>query len=183
MEPTGPLEGLSRETRIRRDEQGRWFNEGEPLRHAGLIRAFDSWIDLAEDGRYCLRNEINWAYITIEGPPFFVRTLTVGPSGEVTLLVSDGRSYPLDPSTLRQGSDGALYCDVREPSLTARFDRPAMMQLEQLLDEDEQGVYLRLGGQIVRPPVVDGPVRRPPVQASDPNPPDAAAPGPKPEKG
>jgi hypothetical protein len=160
MELSALLKELPRETTIRRDAQGRWFHDGQPLEHPGLIRAFDSWIDRAEDGRYCLRNEINWAYITLEGPPFFVRSLTAEPSGEVILLVSDGRRHRLDPSTLRQGRDGALYCDVRQGAMTARFDRHAMMQLGDLLREDEQGVYLELGGRAVRPPVVDDPLRR-----------------------
>ena len=171
MDSAGLLKGLSRETSIRRDARGRWSNEGQPLEHAGLIRAFDSWIDRAEDGRYCLRNEINWAYITLEGPPFFVRSLAAQPSGEVTLAVSDGRAHRLDPDTLRQGRDGALYCDVRQPPMTARFDRHAMMQLADLLREDDRGVYLQLGGRVVRPPLVDDPLRElPPGPATPPVP-------------
>jgi hypothetical protein len=160
MEPAGLLKGLSRETTIRRDARGRWFHDGSPLEHPGLIRAFDSWIDRAEDGRYCLRNEINWAYITLEGPPFFVRSLTVEASGDVDLFVSDGRRYRLDPSTLRQGSDGALYCDVRDDVMTAQFDRHAMMQLADFLREDGGGVYLQLGDRAVRPPVVADPLQQ-----------------------
>jgi hypothetical protein len=78
----------------------------------------------------------------------------------VGLFVSDGRRYRLDPSTLRQGRDGALYCDVREDAMTAQLDRHAMMQLEDFLCEDDRGVYLQLGGRAVRPPVVADPLQR-----------------------
>ena len=44
MEPALPPPGLTRETRIVRDAQGRWFNEGQPLEHANLTRAFDRWV-------------------------------------------------------------------------------------------------------------------------------------------
>jgi len=159
MDPSQFLFGQSRETNIRRDDQGRWFAEGEPLEHPKLVRAFDRWLDRAEDGRYCLRNDINWAYVTIEGPPLFVRTVTLPASGLPVLTLSDDRTEPLAPHTLRQGPDGALYCDARGGSFTARFERHAMQQLESLLREDEQGVYLLLENERIRPRVVADPLQ------------------------
>lgn len=158
MEPGSFLEGRSRETTIRRDAQGRWFHDGEPLDHPNLTRAFDRWVQVAEDGRYCLKNDINWAYITLEGAPLFVRVSRVEPGGRASLLLSDDTWEALDPATLRQAADGALYCDVHG-GLVARFDRLAMQQLEALLGEDESGVYLALAptGR-VRPPVVQDPL-------------------------
>lgn len=153
LEPPG--EGRSRETRIRRDAQGRWWNDGVPITHPGLTRAFDAWIDLAEDGRFCLRNDVNWAYVAIEGPPLFARTAEVrrGPTGEpeVWLGLSDGREERLDPTTLREGPDGALYCDARQGTMACRLERAAMMALADHLDEDEHGSVLLLGKQRVRP--------------------------------
>jgi hypothetical protein len=160
MDPSEFLQGRTRETQIRRDALGRWFDGPDPLEHAGLIKAFDSWIERAEDGRWCLRNEINWAYITLEGPPLFVRTVSVeAPAHAVQLHLSDGRSEPLRPATLRQGPEGALYCDARDGSYTARFERYAMQQLEALLKEDGEGVYLSLGNERIRPQVVSDPLK------------------------
>ena len=159
MEPASFLGGLTRETTIRRDALGRWFHEGEPLDHPNLTRAFDRWVERAEDGRYCLKNDINWAYITLEGPPLFVRTVRIEDSGAVFVFLSDDREEPLDASTLRQAADGALYCDARGGTMAARFDRHAMQQLEGLLGEDTEGVYLALGrGQRVRPKLVHDPL-------------------------
>ena len=157
MDPASFLTGRSRETSIRRDDQGRWWYENDPLEHPNLVRAFDRWIDRAEDGRYCLRNDINWAYFTLEGPPFFVRSVRLEGSGLV-LTLSDDRTEQLDPRSLRQGPDGALYCDVRG-SMPARFDRHAMQQLEPVLQQDDQGVYLAIGTERVRPPLAADPLR------------------------
>src|SRR5690349_2729772 len=112
MDPGALLQGRTRETTIVRDAQGRWFQDGQPLEHPNLTRAFDRWIERAEDGRYCLKNDINWAYFKLEGPPFFVRSLTLEPNGEITLLLSNEQREPLHAESLRLGSDGALYCDV-----------------------------------------------------------------------
>jgi len=158
VDPAAMLKGRTRETRIRRDDAGRWFDGDDPITHPLLTRAFDEWLVPAPDGsgRWCLSNDINWAYVALEGPPRFVRSVDV--SDEIPLLsLSDGRAVPLDASTLRQGADGALYCDV-PGGLVARFDRHAAMQLGERLGEDEQGVFLGVAGQRVRPPTVDDPL-------------------------
>lgn len=155
---SGALEGRTRETEIRRDGQGRWWNGADPIDHPNLVRAFESWIDVADDGRFCLRNDINWAYVDIEGPPVFVRGVEVA-GGVATLYLSGGGEDELDPRTLRQGPDDALYCDVRGGRLVARFTREAAQGLSEILDEDEAGVFLRLGGERVRPPTVDDPLK------------------------
>lgn len=158
MDPGQLLQGFTRETTIRRDAQGRWFHEGQPLEHPGLTRAFDRWVERAPDGRWCLKNEINWAYITLEGPPYFVRSLQIAEGGEVVLRLSNDGCEPLRPETLRVGEDGALYCDVGDGTLPARFDRHAASLLEPLIGEDEHGLYVQVAGRKARPKVVRDPL-------------------------
>lgn len=141
--------GRSRETAIRRDRFGRWYDGEVRITHPRLVDSFDAWIDRAPDGRFCLSNEINWAYVAIEGAPYRVRAITVGDS--ITLELSGGRREPLDPATLRLGEDDSLWCDVRQGRVPARFDNHALLQLGDLLEEDGEGTFLRLGGRIVRP--------------------------------
>ena len=157
VDPGSLLKGRTRETKIRRDTAGRWFNGEDRITHALLIKAFDAWLIPAPDGsgRWCLSNDINWAFVSIEGPPRFVRGVDV--SDAITLHLSDQRDVPLDAETLREGPDDALYCDV-PGGMVARFDRHAAMQLSELLSEDEDGVYLEVGGRRVRPPTVDDPL-------------------------
>ena len=159
MEPTEFLKGRTRESTIRRDALGRWFHDGEPIEHPLITRAFDRWVSRADDGRYCLKNEVDWAYVAIEGPPLFVRSLRVEALGRIYLRLSDEQEQELDPSTLRQDQDGALYCDARRGTMAARFDRHAMARLQELIEEDEKGVYLKLGENRVRPPLVADPLR------------------------
>lgn len=149
--------GFSRETTIRRDAQGRWFHDGDPVENPAVARAFDRWIDRADDGRWCLKNSANWAYVEIEGAPIFVRDLRLE-GGAALLELSDERSEPLEPSTLRRDRAGVLYCTVRGGRLPAQFTRRAMWALEPVVAEDEAGVYLALSGAKVRPPEVAEPL-------------------------
>lgn len=144
--------GRSRETEIRRDAQGRWWNGSDPITHPLLTRSFDGWIERTDDGRLCLKNDINWAYVTIEGPPYFVRSLEVeeGSIDRVTLHLSGDLTEKLEPASLHEGPDGALTCTVRG-GLSARFDSHASMQLEPLLVQTGEGLALRGdGGRTLR---------------------------------
>ncbi|MDW8361930.1 MAG: DUF1285 domain-containing protein [Myxococcales bacterium] len=151
--------GLSRETRLRRDRDGRWWDGDRRVEHPGVARAFDAWIDRAPDGRYCLRNAIHWVYVTVEGAPIDVRAVHPQPDGSFLLTLSDGRHEPLDPATLRLDGDGALWCDVRGGSMPARFDRHAMVGLEPWLEDSDGGPVLRLGSRRLALTVVDDPHR------------------------
>ena len=157
VDPNALLAGRTRETRIRRDDAGRWFDGDDPITHPLLTRAFDAWLVPAPDGsgRWCLSNDINWAFVALEGPPRFVRSLDAG--GETIVLhLSDETRAPLAPETLRQGPDGALYCDVA--GLAARFDRHAAMQLAERLGVGERGGFPPLRHARARPPTVDDPL-------------------------
>jgi hypothetical protein len=158
MDPSALLAGRTRETKIRRDRYGRWYEGGEPLEHPNLTRSFDAWVDRAEDGRFCLSNDINWAYVAIEGPAYFVRGVERGASALILLLSGDRRE-PLRGETLRQGPDGALYCDVREGRCPALFDNHAALQLSDFIGEDEEGAYVDLPSGRVHPKTVDDPLR------------------------
>ena len=59
------------------------------------------------------------------------------------------------PDTLRQDTQGALWCDVRAGRCPARFENHATAALADCIGEDEQGVFLTLGGQVYRPRVVE----------------------------
>lgn len=156
MDPNDLLQGRTRETAIRREANGKWWNGDDPIEHPNLVRSFEGWITRAEDGRYCLSNDINWAYFTLEGPPYFVRSVRLH-SGHVALMLSGDIEETLDPASLRQGEDGSLWCDVRD-GLPARFDNHAASQLAPVIGEDADGMFVRLGGVKHRPKVVRDPM-------------------------
>lgn len=157
LSPDPARGGLSRETEIRRDAQGRWWNGADPITHVLVTRSFDGWIERTADGRLCLKNDINWAYVAIEGPPYFVRSVVLERDSidAVRLLLSGEREERLDPSTLVERADGALECLVRG-DLSARFESHAVMQLAPLLEETDAGMAFRgdRGLVVVRRPHV-----------------------------
>ena len=150
--------GKSAESTIRRDRFGRWFHDGEPVAHPGVQKCFDAWIERHENGRYVLRNSINWAFVVIDGAPIIVKRVRVVADG-LRLGLSDGRDEPLRASTLRQDPEGILYCQVRQGRLTAQFSRQAVFDLEPVLDEDDEGVMVTVGEARVRPPVTESPIQ------------------------
>ena len=151
MDPAQFLQGRTRETAIRRDAKGRWFNGEDRIEHPKLTVAFDGWVDRAEDGRFCLSNSINWAYVEVQGPAYFVKDVVTGDDG-VLLRLSGGLEEPLDPASLRQGPEGALWCAVREGRCPARFDNHALSKMSDLVREDGEGIYVQIGSEKVRPP-------------------------------
>ncbi|MEM8607047.1 MAG: hypothetical protein AAGF92_08075 [Myxococcota bacterium] len=151
------LQGRTRETQIRRDARGRWFNGADRIDHPNLVHSFDGWVDRAEDGRFCLSNSINWAYVEIEGPPYFVKDLTLE-SDRIVLHLSGGHDEALDPESLSEGPEGALWCAVREGRCPARFDNHAASKMSPAVDEDDEGVFVRVGSQTVRPRRLDDPL-------------------------
>ena len=149
--------GTSVESTIHRDREGRWFHDGVRVEHDGVRRSFDAWIDRHANGRYVLKNAVNWAFVEIEGAPIIVKRVVLR-NETWQLTLSDGRTEHLREQTLRQDADGVLYCTVRDGRLTAQFSRQAMFDLEPFVDEDEQGTGLRFGDRLVRPPVTDKPI-------------------------
>ena len=154
--PDDPHVPLSRETTIRRTAEGRWFHDGEPVENQPLARAFDRWVCRADDGRYCLKNSINWAYITLEGAPYFVRAVHID-KGHAKLTLSNDDTVPLDPHSLREDEKGQLYCTAYH-NMPARFDSHAAVQLSPLLDEDDKGAYFQHEDQVIYLPRVEDPL-------------------------
>ena len=110
MDPAQFIEGRSRETEIRRDARGRWFNGEDEISHPILARSFDGWVDRAEDGRFCLSNAINWAYVEIDGPADFVKDVDLGPEG-IGRLSSRRPPRAARPGIALSGARGcALVC-------------------------------------------------------------------------
>jgi hypothetical protein len=121
MSENFPFPGATRETTIRVDPQGGFWHDGQPVTHPGLARAFAKWVDVdAESGRYILRNDINWAFITVDYAPLVARAAAVDGDG-VLLSLSDGESERLDVATLRLEPGDVPYCDVRGGKLPAKL--------------------------------------------------------------
>lgn len=129
------------------DGEGRFVHDGAPVEHAGMARAFASWIARhPDDGRFILTNGYDWTYFTVEDVPFFVEAVK-DVEGAPWLVLSDGSDEPLEPATLRSGPSGALYLRVKNGAFDARFQRFAQLGLAPWLAETpDGGVSLVISG-------------------------------------
>lgn len=143
-------EGRSRESKIRLDGDGKFFDNGGYVEHAKLQQALHTWIGRhPDDGRYILTNGYDWTYFTVDDVPFFVRAIREE-NGDAILVLSDETEEPLDPSTVTLGPRGDLYLDVQHPSadkakagpFRAKLTRHAQTQLAPFLDASDGAVVL-----------------------------------------
>jgi hypothetical protein len=146
-----PPEGRSRESTIRLDSEGRFFHEGEPVKHARLEAAMHTWIARhPDDGRFILNNGYDWTYFTVEDAPYFVRAVrSQGGHPLLLLLLSDGTEEAWDPRTTRIAASGAMYAKVHGGHFEAKFTRHAQNALAPLLVESAGEPALLLDGEVV----------------------------------
>jgi hypothetical protein len=141
-----PPPGRSRESSIVLDAEGRFVHDGTVVEHAGMARAFATWIQRhPDDGRFILSNGYDWTYFTVEDVPFFVEAVK-DRAGVPWLVLSDGSEEPLDARTLRSGPTGALYLGVKNGAFEARFQRFAQLALSPWLEETPEAVALVISG-------------------------------------
>lgn len=142
-----PPEGRSRESTIVLDREGRFTHDGALVEHAGMARAFASWIGVhPDDGRFILNNGYDWTYFTVEDTPYFVDGVREE-NGALWLALSDGSESQLDPSALRTGENAALYTTVKAGKFRARFSRAAQIALGPWLVSGENGqICLEIAG-------------------------------------
>jgi hypothetical protein len=134
-----PPEGRSRESTIVLDARGRFRHDGSLVEHAGMARAFASWIGRhPDDGRYILNNGWDWTYFQVEDVPFFVISVR-DDGGRPILVLSDGTEEALDPARLRAGADDALYVSVKGGVFEARFSREGQLGLAPWISEGADG--------------------------------------------
>ena len=148
MDPNFLPPGLSRETEIRRDAQGRWFNGQDPIDHPNVVAAFNGWIERADDGRLCLRNDLGWAYFSLEGPAYYVESVHEQDEG-LLLHLSGDRQELLQPASLSIDEAGRLQCLVLEGSLRAEFRSHAAVQLGEWIEVQNETAVFRFGGATV----------------------------------
>ncbi|MBW2731064.1 MAG: tRNA (adenosine(37)-N6)-threonylcarbamoyltransferase complex dimerization subunit type 1 TsaB [Deltaproteobacteria bacterium] len=127
-----------RRSGLRLDREGRWWHEGELVRHQRLAQALHRWIDQLEDGEFIVRlDEERYATIEVEDTPFLVRRLRVqgeGGARRIFVELSDQSIEELTYDSLRTGEHEALYCKVKG-RFSARLTRPAHFILGELLEE------------------------------------------------
>ena len=150
-----PPPGTSRESRLRLDREGQFWDADERIEQPRFRDALNAWIARhPDDGRYILTNGYDWTYFTVDDVPFFVLAVRER-DGEPLLVLTEGTECPMRAAGLTQSDDGALYVpvEVRGAEYEARFTRTAQAQLAPYLTEVEPNgtVGVRIGGAVVVP--------------------------------
>jgi hypothetical protein len=144
-----PPPGQSRESGIVLDATGRFWHRGEPVEHAGMARAFASWVGRhPDDGRYILSNGYDWSYLEVADAPYFVTAALLDREPPLWVL-SSGEEEPIDPSSLSIGQDEALYAQVKGGQFLAKLTPQAQLALAPNLVELADGrIGIRVADQV-----------------------------------
>lgn len=144
------LERLRR-SGIRLDGEGRFWHEGEVVRHAGLRAALWRWLDRNPDGRWVLRlDERRFVYLDVDDAPHAVRSLRW--EGDAAMLrLADDSEEALDPVTLWLAPTGVAYCRVKGGRFAARLLAAAWAALGERIAGDGEGdtLWLDIDGRRV----------------------------------
>jgi hypothetical protein len=95
-------------------KEGVWLSNQQEVTHEGTLRAFFKNIFRCKEG-FEIRIGNEHKVFHAEDTIYFVRRLEGTPAAGFTLELSDGRSLPLDPTTI-QYRPGRLTCRVYHPN-------------------------------------------------------------------
>ena len=115
--------------RIKFGKDGRWYCDDEPIPNRAICRLYAKAMTIDPDGTARLRLGEDKAEVTIEDTPWVVTQVEGDPRRGFGVLLNDETLEPLDPTTLRVGTEDVLYCRVKGGRHDARFLRPAYYEL------------------------------------------------------
>lgn len=130
---------------------GRWSHEGQPILNRRLREHFDRSVRyLPAERKFVVTLRHFRGEIEVEEAAFFVRGFDAA-SGRLAL--SDGSEETLEPATLALSPrDGALLCRIKRAlapaGLLARFCHGAHAELMLAVEEQGDGLALRIGGEL-----------------------------------
>ncbi len=129
-------------------EQGHWTHEGLFFENQKVIDLFSRSVARTAGGTWVLDIPPFTYPIEVEDVGFFVTHASVtGDAPSVT--VTDGYTYPLDPSSIRYAGGGRLYCAIRDGDFEARFLRSVYHGLADHMREQDGRIVLAVGGEDV----------------------------------
>jgi hypothetical protein len=131
---------------IRLDPVGKFWHDGELVRHPGIVRAWHRGLERAPDGRYLVRFGHDWAYIQVDDAPFQVVRALQEEKG-IRLRLSNEVEEFLQDRPLGLSEDGVLYCRVMGDH-RARFSRQAQADVGHLLRQQDGQFVLAHAGRI-----------------------------------
>lgn len=139
------LEAMRRSVDLRLDGEGRWYHDGQPFEHPGLIAAFDRGLDVHEDtGEPILRIGDRWCYVRADDTPFVVRRLRVD-GDTLSATLNTGETLPVPADAFEQGGEH-LYLHL-SPRRRARLDRATQARVADWLVDLGDRLALEAAGR------------------------------------
>lgn len=137
------LEAMRRSVDLRLDDEGRWYHDGEPFTHAGLIAAFDRGIDVHPDsGEPILRVGQRWCYIRADDTPFVARRIDAD-GGRLFLRLNNGERVAV-PEGGFEARGERVYVDL-DARRRVRLGRQAQARLGAWLQGADDGLMVVVG--------------------------------------
>ncbi len=135
--------------RIFIDKEGRWFQDGIPVRHRWTYLYNNRLLTRDEEGRYYIDEGRGKVYAHVEDTPFVVKMIDKREDG-IYLILNDETEEKLDFRTLRLNEENIPYTKVKGGAFDARFNRPAYYEITKCLKEESGQYYLELGDKRYR---------------------------------
>lgn len=142
------LERLRRGIPLRLDRTGQFFLGDEPVTHPRVRAAFLAGLDQSDAGEPTVKVGNQWCYLTVDDTPLRATGVLPGPDGALTLRLDDGRSVPLDPTSVRLDAIGLRCTAPSQPTsrpIAVRLGNTAAMDLSAFIEGEDQTATLVVG--------------------------------------
>ena len=121
------------------------------MENAKISEYFHRSIKKDDSGRYYLSNEMGslreMVYFQVEDTAYFVRHLALDPKHQKLLAsLNTGVVVEVDAESLTQDQRGVMYCEILDHD-RARLTTNALHDLSEFVSEDDEGIFLEIGGR------------------------------------
>lgn len=127
---------------IRLDASGNWHHQGEPFINQRLSSLFHRSLHQTAAGNWILRVHPYTYPVLVDATGRFILRLHLDKQTP-TALLADGRTVDMAAEDLVTDGDTFVGAWIRPDHLLARCVRSAWATVEERLDQDEQGFFLR----------------------------------------
>ncbi|HEY0134990.1 MAG TPA: hypothetical protein VGB85_12940 [Nannocystis sp.] len=144
------LERLRRGIPLRLDRTGQFHLGDEPVIHPRVRAAFLAGLDHNDAGEPTLHVGNQWCYLTVDDCPLRATGILPDPDGALTMRLDDGRTVPLDPTTVRVDDEGLRCLAPSQPTsrpIPVRLGNTAAMDLSAFIEGDGDTATLVVGSQ------------------------------------
>ncbi|MBK7829878.1 hypothetical protein [Nannocystis sp.] len=151
------LERLRRGLPLRLDRSGQFHLGDDPISHPRIRAAFLAGLDEADSGEPTLHLGEQWCYLTVDDCPLRATAVLRAPDDTPQLRLDDGRTLPLDPSTVVEDPTGLRATAPARRSgrpLRVRLSNTAAMDLSAWLEDEATLVVAGQRHPIARVPRV-----------------------------